>query len=77
MKQEVYMRDEDNRGGSNLITAEGLSRPLSYGERRCLEQQRKNREGDGMTPGQWEERNLRAISVDGDVKRPRFFKPGG
>jgi hypothetical protein len=32
------MRDKDK------ITSEGLSRPLSYGEQRCLEQQHRNRD---------------------------------
>jgi hypothetical protein len=66
------MRERGN--GSNLISSEGLSRPLSYGEKCCLEQQRKNRADEGKTPGQVEEANLRSISTDTAMKTPRRSK---
>jgi hypothetical protein len=74
---EVHMaRDEDYRhgGGSNLISVDGLSRPLSFGEKRCLEQQRRNRADAGKSPGEVEARNLERITVDRGMKAPRFCK---
>ena len=69
------MREEDNRGGSNKISAEGLSKPLSFGEREAIAMQHRNRATDGQTPGQVEERNLRAISTTSNgLKVPRFIR---
>jgi hypothetical protein len=60
------MRDDD----SNLISREGLSRPLSYGERRCLEQQAKNRRESTGTPAEVERRQG-CTPVDTAMKTPR------
>jgi hypothetical protein len=54
----------------NTITSEGLSRPLSYGERRCLEQARKNRELSSGTREEVEQRQA-AAAVDVAMKTPR------
>jgi hypothetical protein len=74
------MRDEDYRGGSNKISAEGLSRPLSYGEKQAIAMQHKNRATDGMPPGEVEANNLKSITTtSGGLKTPKFphLKWGG
>jgi hypothetical protein len=50
-----------------------LSQPLSFGEREVLRQQTENRRGVGMTWAQHEAANLRAITTDADIKRPRIY----
>jgi hypothetical protein len=47
---------------------------LGAGEKRALEQQRRNRADEGLTPGEVAERNLRAITVDRAMKAPRFIR---
>jgi hypothetical protein len=69
-------RIEDIRGNStNLISAEDRGGPLGWGERRALEQQRRNRADEHLTPGEVAERNLRSLTVDRALKAPRFFGP--
>jgi hypothetical protein len=55
----------------------GLSRPLSYGEARALEQQRKNRATAGEAPSVVEARQG-AAAVDMSMKTPRHsaWTPG-
>jgi hypothetical protein len=62
---------EDLRGGSNLISRDGRG-PLSLGARRALERQHAiQREVAGVTPGEFEARNLERIAVDRALKAPR------
>jgi hypothetical protein len=64
------------RADSAKQTDLGFERPLSFGEREALAMQASNRQAVGMTPGEFEARNLAIISVDADIKRPRLFGPG-
>jgi hypothetical protein len=61
------------KGGS--ISGAGLSKPLSHGEQRALAQQVKIDQSAGMTHAELAERNLRCLSIDAAMKRPRFFRP--
>jgi hypothetical protein len=66
------MRLEDHRpdGGGNLISKQGLSRPLSYGEQKCLEMQAKNqRLSEGLAPDVVQRQG--PIAVDTTLKAPR------
>jgi hypothetical protein len=68
------MRSEDKRGhSSNLISREGRGGPLCFGEKEALAMQAKNRRlSDDMTPGQFEEANLKRISTSSNgLKEPR------
>jgi hypothetical protein len=61
------------KGGS--ISSAGLSRPLSHGEQQALAMQAKIDRSAGLTHAELAERNLRCLSTDAAMKRPRFFRP--
>jgi hypothetical protein len=64
--QEANVRDDD----SNLISREGLSKPLSFGEKRCLEQQARNRRESTGSPAEVEARQG-CTPVSTAMKTPR------
>jgi hypothetical protein len=63
------MRDEDVRGGSNLISRDGRG-PLSFGEQQALAMQSKNRRLSEGDPNEVRQRQA-AAAVDTAMKAPR------
>jgi hypothetical protein len=66
------------RDVTGKLSDEGLSKPLSFGERKVLEMQHHNRElGDGNRPEDDERARMRAMAVDTAMKTPTRDTYGG
>jgi hypothetical protein len=74
--REASMREEDRRGGSNFVTAEGLSRPLSSGEQRALAKEAEIRRISTGSPDTVEKRQA-AQPTDVALKRTRYTRGWG